>query len=395
MAFSFFAWTTIALVVLTWVGYPLLLHVLVAVWGRRGTDMGTDVADGRPPSLTLLIAAHNEAAVLEQKLENSLALDYPADRLEILVASDGSSDRTVEIARLFASRDARVRVYDGAGAGKTATQNAAVALATGDIVVFTNADTMLQPDALAFMTSHFADESVGCVAARILWKDPTRSQTGAGTSFYWSFEQMLWSLESALGVLAWAPGACMAVRRSLFEPMNPDFGEDVVLPIQLAGRGARVVYEPRAVAIEQAHREAGAEFRVRTRMVLRSFAGTMAGLRELPWRSAWTVGLVVLVHKVFRWLTPYFLGLGLVASLGLAIVAGDLLSLSLLGAQLAIYAMATAGWLMDRVGLPAVPPLTWVYYFMLSVLASGLGVARAVRGERMGRFGPEIGEGLG
>ena len=395
MALSVLAWTTIALVVLTWVGYPLLLHVLVAIWGRRATEHDTDVEDGTALSVTLLIAAHNEAAVLERKLENSLALRYPADRLQILVASDGSSDRTVEIARSYAAKDPRVLVYDGAGAGKTATQNAAVALATGDIVVFTNADTMLQPDALALMTRHFADGSVGCVGARILWQDPTRSQTGAGTSFYWSFEQMLWTLESALGVLAWAPGACMAVRRSLFEPMNPDFGEDVVLPIRLAGRRARVVYEPRAVAIEQAHQEAGAEFRVRTRMVLRSFAGTIAGLRELPWRSAWTVGLVVIVHKVFRWFTPYFLGLGLLASVGLAVVAGDPLSLSLLGAQLMIYAMATAGWLMDRVGLPAVPPMTWVYYFMLSVLASGLGVARALRGERMSRFGTEIGRGLG
>ena len=119
MAFSFFAWTTIALVVLTWVGYPLLLHVLVAVWGRRGTDMGTDVADGRPPSLTLLIAAHNAATVPAQKLENSLALDYPAERVEIPAASDRPPDRPLERARSFGSRAARSRGYDGARAGET------------------------------------------------------------------------------------------------------------------------------------------------------------------------------------------------------------------------------------------------------------------------------------
>ena len=381
-ALHYVAWWSLGLVAFTWVGYPLLLHLLVAVRGRREVD----VEGGTPPSATLLIAAHNEEAVLERKLENSLALEYPADRLEILVASDGSTDRTVEIAQSFANRDARVRVHDLAGAGKTTTQNAAVGLSTGDVVVFTNADTMLQPDALTLMTSHFADESVGCVGARMLWQDPTGSQTGVGTSFYWSFEQMLWSLESALHVLAWAPGACMAVRRSLLEPVNPDFSEDVVLPIRSAGHGGRVVYEPLAVATEQAHQEAAAEFRVRTRMAMRSFAGTIAELWKLPWRSVWAVGMVVVVHKVLRWLTLYFLGLLLVASVGL-MLTGDRLASILLSGQLAIYAIAILGWRMDRVGLLAVRPITWVYYFMLSVLASGVGVARAVRGERMRRFG--------
>lgn len=392
-ALAILALLCLGVVLYTWAGYPLILEFLSAI--RHPHAAEPPAADPAAlPRLTVLIAAHNEAEVLPAKLRNVLEQGYPADRLEVVVASDGSTDDTVAVARAWAADDARVRVYDGPPAGKTATQNAALELATGDVVLFNNADTMLGPELLSRVARRFSDPEVGCVATRLDWVDPSGSATGAGTALYWRFEYLLWRLESRLGLLACAPGGCMAVSRSLLRPMDPAFGEDVVLPIQVAGSDARVVFAEDAVALEPVRVDAGSEFRVRTRMVVRSYAGTVAGLRALDWTRSWRVGVAIVSHKVLRWLTPYVLVvLGVASATWWATDAGWM-SATLVGAQALAYAAALLGWLLDRAGLPSLGPPTWIYYFMVSVLASGLGVARAVRGRKITHFAQPSGQGI-
>lgn len=376
----------LAAVVYTWIGYPLVLRALAAARNGCGPQQQDIPRDGLP-FLSVLIAAHNEEGCIGAKLENCLELDYPKDRIEFLVASDGSTDGTVPIAQEFSRRDERVRVFDRPGAGKTATQNVVVQEARGDIVLFTNADTLLAPDCALRMASAFSDVQVGCVGARLAWHDPSESVTGVGASAYWRFEYHLWTLESRLGLLSWAPGACMAVRRSHCGLMNPAFGEDVVLPLRVAGQGLRVVFEPAAVAFERTQTTSRSEFNIRRRMVLRSVVGTVAGLRELAWRRAWRVGVAVISHKLLRWITAYLLLIVLAASLVPSPPGLDQARLLLVGGQLSFYVIAAVGWAGDRMGRTPPRPFVWAHYFLLSVLAAAMGVAGALRGTRMTRFG--------
>jgi cellulose synthase/poly-beta-1,6-N-acetylglucosamine synthase-like glycosyltransferase len=258
-------------------------------------------------------------------------------------------------------------------------QNEAIREAKNQIVVFSDADTLFVSDFLKQIAQPFADPQVGCVSGRLVWTNPGESAVAVGGSFYWRYEHFLWGLESQLGILAWSSGACMAVRRDLFKPMEPQYGEDCVVPLDVISQGYRVVFQPDAVAREKRTADPNAELRTRARMTLRSFTGTLSYKQLLnPFRYP-GIAVAIMSHKILRWLTPYSLLVALV--LNLLLLSHSLFRLTF-AAQLTFYLAGLIGYLADRWRLN-IPVLSVVYSFCLTNLAMFLGVTKALLGHQV------------
>jgi cellulose synthase/poly-beta-1,6-N-acetylglucosamine synthase-like glycosyltransferase len=329
-------WVSVALVAYGYVGYAVLVWMCARLFGRH--EEPRPVADADLPRVTLLIAAHNEAAVIRARLENALALDYPRDRLEILVASDGSKDATAEIVRGFARRGVRLLDYQP-NRGKAATLNAAWAEVTGDIVLLSDANTFTDRDAPRRLARWFRDPRVGAVCGRLVLVDPDTGRNVDG--LYWRYETFLKGCEARLGALLGANGAIYAVRRDRYVPIPPEtIVDDFVIP--LLGRlthGTRLVYDAGAVAREETPPGIHDEFKRRARIG----AGGFQSLRLLwPLLSpayGW-LAFSFVSHKVVRWCCPFFL-LAIAASN--VVLATEPFYQATLAAQAAFYLVACLG----------------------------------------------------
>ncbi len=303
-------WVSAGLVVYGYALYPVLIACFARWFGRTGSP--PEAADDALPTVTVLIAAHNEEAVLDERLRNALATDYPADRFEVVIGSDGSTDRTAEIARRYADRGVRLLDFPQ-NRGKATVLNAAMREATGQVVVLSDANTHFQPDAVRRMVRWFHDPGVGAVCGRLVLTDP---KTGRNVdSLYWRYETFLKKQEGRLGALLGSNGAIYAIRRREYVPI-PDgtIVDDFVIP--LLGRlrsGRSVVYEPEAVALEESAPDVGNEFRRRARIGAGGFQaiGLLRGLVH-P-RHGW-VAFTFLSHKIVRWFCPFFLAAALASS---------------------------------------------------------------------------------
>ena len=236
-------WVLAGIVVYVYLGYPLLLAVLGTVFPRKRH------AAPHEPTVSLLVAAYNEAKVITAKLKNSLALEYPTEKLEIVVASDGSTDGTVELASHLADGK-RVRVLPFPdNRGKLYVLNDSVRKLRGDIVVFSDAASMLEPDAVRRLMENFADPHVGGVSGIYSVRKTEQAQLGASEDLYWKYETFLKRQESRLGSILGCHGALYAIRKSLYPfPAPSTINDDYVIPIRVLQQGYRVVYDPRAVA---------------------------------------------------------------------------------------------------------------------------------------------------
>ncbi len=335
-------WTSLGFIGLSYVGYPLILIALDAAidlranLGRLKRPIDRRQARERPllPSVSLVVAAHNEEAVLRQKLENCLTLDYPPDRLEVLIGSDGSTDATEEIARAYAFRG--VRLSSGPRCGKAGVLNRLVPEARGDIVVLSDANTLLEPTAVRRLVCRFEDPRVGAVCGRLRLRS---SDGSAQESAYWNYESLIKLYEGRRGAVLGANGGLYAIRRRLFTPLPSEtITDDFVLPVRLLAAGHRVVYEPAAVAIEDAGSTA-TEVRRRQRIA----GGNLQSLRLV--RALWDgprplIAAAFVLHKVLRWLGPAFLA---VALAGAALLAGHPVFRALFVAQLGFYTAALWG----------------------------------------------------
>ncbi len=330
---------SLGLLALSYVGYPLALVAIDAVRQlhgnvrrlRRGVDRRRTRELPLPPSVSMVVAAHDEEAVLGQKIDNCLGLDYPRDRLEVLVGSDGSTDRTEEIARSYAFRG--VILSSAPRAGKASVLNRLVPRAKGEIVVLSDANTFLARDALRRLLAHFEDPSVGAVCGQL------RLGGAREESAYWLYESVVKLYEGKLGCVLGANGGIYALRRRLYRPVPAQtITDDFVIPMRLLAAGHRVVYEPAAVAFEEAG-PTSAEFKRRARIG----AGNLQALPLLPalWRAPRRgLALAFVAHKLVRWLGPLLLALALAGSLALWTSP---LFRALLILQLAFYAAALWG----------------------------------------------------
>ena len=334
-------WVCTALVVYVYAAYPALLWLLARMFGVTATR-----PKRRPlPFVSVVIAAHNEESVIQERLDNLLRLDYPADRLEILIASDGSTDRTCEIVRTCASP--QVRLLDFAtNRGKTAVLNDAVEQANGEVILLSDANTMLDRRAARRMAYWFADPRVGVVCGRLILVDSATGQNADGV--YWKYETFLKICEARLGALLGANGAIYAIRRSLF-PHPPDrlAVDDFVIPLLAQMRsGCRVVYDAGALAYEETPAEISAEFARRSRIGAGGFQSLSLLWPLLNPARGW-ISLAFMSHKVLRWVCPFFL---LGAAIASTTLVGRPFYLTAAAAQAALYGVALAVYLWPGLG---------------------------------------------
>lgn len=385
-------------------GYPVLLWLLSRL---RPRPVRSEPRPRRPPRVTVILPVYNEEAVLATKLDNTLGQSYPPDRLEVLVVSDGSTDRSEDIARGYAERSlasasgAPVRLLTVPRGGKARALNAAAEAAGGDVLVLTDANALLGPGALAALVEPFADPEVGGVCGRKgfrrgLFTDAAENDgtpaaedaTAEGEGLYWRWDQWQKSLESRIGSVFAADGALYAVRRELYVPIaDPAQADDIAISTRVVLQGYRLVEAPGARVFEEPPEEGREELRRKVRVTNHSVRALL-----LLGSDLWTRGfysLELLSHKLLRHLVPFLL---LPLVLANAVLApGSPGFAGLLGSQLLFYGLAAAGFALRHDAVGRLPVLSIPYYFSMVNLAAFLGVLSLLRGERRERWTPRKG----
>ena len=361
-------WAAALLLAQTYFLYPLWLLLLSRL---RPAWRGTQAGPGAWPTVSLVVAAHDEASCIEEKLCNSLALDYPPDRLEVLIGSDGSIDGTDALVRAYP--DPRVQLSAAPRAGKTSVLNRCIPAARGEVVVLSDANTRIEPGALKALVRHFADPEVGAVCGRLQLYNPTRAEYEE--SAYWKYESWLKAMEGTQGAVVGANGGLYALRRELFRPLPPStIVDDFVIALRLLDQGYRVLYEPEALAEEETTEDYDREFARRARIAAGNFQslglvpGLLSPLRGFPAFAFWS-------HKVLRWCAPALMLVALAAN---AALLDQPFYRFTMAAQVGFYALAMLGSM--AVGPSLLRRVAGVaYYFVTMNLAIAVGFWRFLR----------------
>jgi cellulose synthase/poly-beta-1,6-N-acetylglucosamine synthase-like glycosyltransferase len=364
---EFLFWLSLVLIVHTHIGYPLLMRLLVSITATR--EVPSPVEPLRPP-VSLIIAAHNEENLIERRLDNALSLDYPRAQLEIIVASDGSTDGTVERARRVAAREGRIHVLDLTRRGKVPAQDAAVEVAGGEVLAFSDANAFWETGALEMLVRRFVDERVGYVCGELRYLNAEGSNQ-EGT--YWRFENWVRGLESRLGSITAGNGAIYAVRRSAYIHADPRTSHDLSFPFNLVKRGWRCVYEPLARAIERPLPTVETEFHRKRRMMSHAWPIVFGGMLD-PRGYGLQYGFEIFSHRVLRYATPLLHALALITNI--ALVGRGSVYVLTLACQVAVLAGAWAG----RVTGGRVRVLSLLYYYVLVTASLAAGFWDWVRG---------------
>jgi cellulose synthase/poly-beta-1,6-N-acetylglucosamine synthase-like glycosyltransferase len=347
-------WVSAGLIVYTHLGYPLVLRLLV---GRRRPKPAA--RGGELPAISLIVAAYDEEEVIEDKIANALALDYPRDRLQLIVASDGSADATVERARA-AGADL---VLDLPRGGKVIAQNAAAERASGEIVAFSDANCLWAPDALRHLVEPFADPEVGYVCGQVRFTDP---DGGNLEGAYWRYEMAVREMESALAGVTAGNGGIYAVRREAYVPLPRSGSHDLSFPFALAKRGLRSLYAPWARAEEKMVPTLEGEFARKRRMMVGLWDIVVGEGMLSPRGYSPLYAFELASHRLLRYLTPFLHLLAFAANV--ALLARGWVYVATLAIQVAFLACA----LLGRV-LPLAPLRFARYYAMTTAsIAAGL-----------------------
>lgn len=372
-------WGAAALISYTYAVFPVL--VLARARLRPRGHQSAPIT----PTITVVIAAHEEEAVIGDKVENLLGLDYPGDRLQLLIASDGSTDGTVAAAR--ARGDERVEVLDLPRTGKAGALNSAVARATGEILVFSDANSMFAPDALRRLAAPFADPSVGGVAGdqRYL-PDADDGGVAKGERGYWDLDRAIKQAESAAGNVISATGAIYAVRRSLFGPVPDGVTDDFATSTAVIAQGRRLIFAPDAIAYEAVGGSAEIEYGRKVRVMTRGLNGVVLRRALLDPRRHGFYAVQLLSHKVLRRLMA--VPLLVLAATALRLARRGPFYLAAATAQTAVYALGAAGLLLGRRAISRHRLLALPAYFCLVNLASLQAAANVVRRRPVDRWQP-------
>ena len=364
----FLFWLSVLLLAYVYVGYP------VAAWIRALLNPKPHRRAQAEPTVTVVVVAHNEEGRIAQRLVNLLSLDYPRDKVEILLASDGSTDRTVERARRFETAGVIVRAFH-VRRGKSAVLNDVVPSASGEIVVLADARQQFDRGVLRALVANFADDEVGAVSGELMvTPDPEGAAVEKGVGFYWHYEKWMRKSESRTGSTVGATGAIYAIRRALFEPFPDDtILDDVLLPLRLVRSGHRVLFEPAARAFDAASATAQQEFVRKVR--------TIAGTFQLLARETWLfdprrnpVWVETISHKALRLATPMLQLAALASNVALA---GTFPYGPTLAAQ-ALFYVAALGGCVHRPGRRSISLFTVPYTICLMNCATIVGFLQFV-----------------
>jgi poly-beta-1,6-N-acetyl-D-glucosamine synthase len=372
-------WIGVAWLAYVYAGYPLLLGLLAQIRPIRPASR-----ESSQPRVSVLISARNEAHDIGWKVAQTLAWEYPPANLEVLVASDASEDRTDEI--LASNSDPRLRwVRMERRGGKARALNCLAEMASGDLLLFTDANAPIGPQCLRQMVRHFADPRVGCVTGDSRAVPRQSGAIGAGAGAYWGYEAFIKRMENRLGSVLVCDGAIFAMRRSLFTPLLPDLANDLESPLRVAAAGYWTLHEPAAFVLEHDTTSPGQEIRRRRRIVAQGALGmwrmwsTLDGLRKFQFVS----------HKFLRWLGLIPMAAILIAT---AMLSGLPLFRALLVLQAAFYFMALCAPI-------AKAPGAWLsipFYVVLGSAGAMLGVVDSVRGRHYDVWDiPTLSRGIG
>jgi cellulose synthase/poly-beta-1,6-N-acetylglucosamine synthase-like glycosyltransferase len=359
------------LVAYAYVGYPLLIFILSRIFPRPVHK--ADIT----PKVSLIITAYNEERDIAAKLDNTLALDYPPNKLEIIVASDCSSDRTDDIVHGYRGRGVRLHRRPER-LGKSVAQNHAVKQASGEIIVFSDATTMYAPDAVRQIVRSFADPQVGCVAGQLIYVDHTITTIGQGCRSYWNYEKFIKESESRAGSLIGVSGCLYAVRRSSYARLALDMSSDFVIATEIHLQGQRTVYERNAIAMEDTNKRSRDEFRMRVRIIEQTYSALHRYRAALGLRQHQLFAFQLISHKLARYAVPVFLLIAFVSNL-LLTGSATFFRLAFI-AQTIFYLAALAGWLGERAGR-RLGMLGLPYYFVLANAASLAAFIQFMRGK--------------
>ena len=333
-------WFSIIFVFYAYFGYPLLLLLFTAVNKRKYSEQ-TGRVDNFEPKVALLISAYNEEKVIEDKILNSLELNYPKELLEVVVVSDGSSDMTNEIAARYANKGVVLRYFEGR-IGKTACLNRVVPLAKDDIIVFSDANSRYDKEAIKELVKHFADKKIGFVTGGTKYVAEEGNGIANSIGLYSKIEQLTKALETKISSPVGADGAIFAIRKSLYQPLKEYDINDLVIPLNIIKQGFRGIYEPEAFCVEKTSKGANGEFNRQVRITNRTIRAVVNN-RELlnPFKHG-SFSFQLISHKVCKLLVPYFLILLFFTNI--LLIRGEFLYTAALSGQIVIYLLSWLGY---------------------------------------------------
>ena len=378
---EFLFWSSLLAVFYVYAGYPALVFFAGYFFNKK---IGQD---NIAPPVTILIAAFNEEKCIEKTIQNKLALDYPGDRLEIIVISDGSTDKTDEIVQNYAEQGVKL-ISQLPRAGKTAALNLAVPSASGEILLFSDANSIWTPEALRNLVRNFNDPAVGYATGHMVYVNPDGALVGDGCSAYMKYENFLRRHETRIGSVVGVDGGIDAVRKKLYKTMNPDQLPDFVLPLSVAEQGFRVVYEPEAVLREETLNDSSDEYRMRVRVALRAL-WALFDKRQLLFDTANIVyAWQIWSHKVLRYLCFLSLIVAYLSNLFLC-QEGKFFQLFFFIQNL-IYLAAAITPKLKKIGIN-LKILNFVNYFTLLNIAAGHAFIKFLMGQKQVFWTPRKG----
>ena len=352
-----------------YLGYPLLLYIMSLIYKKSVNK--SDIF----PKVSIIIAAYNEEKVIKEKIENTLHLNYPKESLQVIVASDCSTDKTNEIVAEF-NKDGVILYVQKERKGKTTVLNDAVRLVKGEILVFSDATAILEKNCLAQIVKNFNDPGVGCVCPYVTYINMADNNITQIEGCYRKYESYIKQRESILGSLAFVPGACFAIRKELHKPVDAEYDYDCITPLDVISQNYRVVYDAEAKFHETIVTSYRDLFKTKVRMITKDFSGTLSRKELLnPFKYRWSP-LVLLSHKLIRWMIPFLLILIFICNLLLLPI--DIFQY-LLFLQISYYFLALIGFLSNQQKRFLAIPL----YFCIVNLAALVGVCKALIGKKI------------
>lgn len=329
----------ILIILYVYFGYPLIILFLAAI--NRKTVNKDDTYE---PMTSLIVAAYNEEAIIEEKLKNCLSLNYPKERLEIIIFSDASTDRTAAIVKQF-EQDNITLLDLTERRGKTAGQNLAVTQATGEIIIFSDANALYREDAIRKIVRNFSDPSVGCVCGELVYYSEDKSLIGDAENVYWDYEKFIKRQENRAASILGANGSIYAVRKELYSPLPDDIISDFIEPFKIVAQDYRVVYEPEAISFEQSTTNFIEEYHRKKRIINRSIFSLLHFKAFLNPVRYPLLSFQLFSHKILRWMIPIYLPIIFIVNLFLL---NSLFFRVTLGLQIIFYGTALLGYVLEK-----------------------------------------------
>jgi cellulose synthase/poly-beta-1,6-N-acetylglucosamine synthase-like glycosyltransferase len=377
MVVEVFFWGSCALILYAYIGYPALITLASFFVDNRIKTANAE------PFVSLVISAYNEEKDIGKKLDNSLSLDYPKNKLEIIIASDGSTDATDEIVKKYENNGKGVRVVlhrvEGR-LGKTAAQNSAIRVCQGEIVAFSDAASLYDRNAIRALVRNFTDSNVGAVSGLCKYINKNQSAVGLATIVFWNIESFIKSNQAKIKTITGCSGCIYAVRKDLYTELPPSIISDLVEPLAILKKGYRIAFEPLALAFEETTERPKDEFKMRVRVIVRGMNGLLF-MRKLlnPFKYP-LVSFQLLSHKVLRWCVPVFC---IVTYLSSLLLAGDNgIYRSLFLAQSLFYLLAIIGLVLERKGI-RIKLFFLPMYFTVINAASLVSMVKVFKGENI------------